>query len=108
MSDLGIRIQCPECGQGLGAPRPCGRDIQDGRGDCNRGVEDYEAYIPLKYVPEETVEVLRSEHLQAATIDATAEELGPPPPGTKPAPELGEPAPITEPVEPPPEDPQTP
>lgn len=84
---LGIIRQCDRCGAQRG--EPCENwGTMAFMPDCP-GEEI--AYLPLEHVPEEVVEELRAEHLQASTIDATAEELGPPPPGTKPAPELGPP-----------------
>lgn len=48
-------------------------------------VDDREtAYIPLDMISETEVERLRAEHLDANTIDSTAEEMGDPPPGIKP------------------------
>lgn len=88
MSDanpLGIQMVCAECG------------AHQGQACANTGVarapneeylaqDDCEAFsgpiavIPLAEIPEDVIEKLREEHLQANTVDATAEDLGGEPP----------------------------
>lgn len=70
---LKIRILCSECGNLLTGPPPCGRHLGiepgtalDGSGDRLRQCEsvEFEAYIPLRFVPEELVEELRAKELE--------------------------------------------
>jgi hypothetical protein len=50
----------------------------------NEETGDEIAYIALDQISEEEVERLRAEHLEANTVDSTADDLGPPAPGIKP------------------------
>ena len=84
-NDLEIRVQCGVCGATAqdGCPNggPGDDTVPDGCAAHRDG--DYEAFIPLRIVPEAVIEEIRAERLDTV-IEGEAKEL-PSAPETKPA-----------------------